>query len=328
MTIAPDDAGEVIKLAEHAVQTKQVQVSHNADGFQVPQGYDEDPAQRSIATAPLVCRDIIQGILAVYTTRPDAFDERERAAVTTLGEVGGLAISYINQQRLLITDAVVELTFRGESVESPMALLSKQLNCTYNLTGFASTGSDSLLEYGTVTAASPEDVLETTEKCNSILDARLLSADDETGSYEFTLSDSLLKTFVDAGRSVTSATANNGELRLTVEVPSGSNISEIATSLTAAYPDMEFVAKRFLDRRVRTPEEFIGSITDRLSEKQQQALKAAHFAGYYEWPRDSTAEEVADSLGISGPTLHNYLRAANRLLIEELFDDTHDRRHY
>lgn len=323
MTIKAADAEEVMKLVERTVRTKRVQVSRDADVFSpLSQKSKETHTRRSIATVPLVCRDTVHGILAVYTSRPDAFGERERTAFATLGEVGGLAITDINQQRLLITDAVVELTFRGKNIESGVVMLSEQLDCRCTLSGFTTASDDTLLAYGTVTDASPEEVLEVARESETMADIRLLSADDETSSYEFTLSDSVLKMFVDAGRSVTSATAKNGEIRLTVEVPSGADISEIVTSLTATYSGMEFVAKRYLDRRVRTAEEFVGSMKDRLSEKQQQALEVASFAGYYEWPRDSTAEEIADSLGVSPPTLHKYLRAGNQSLIEELFDDT------
>jgi len=44
-------------------------------------------------------------------------------------------------------------------------------------------------------------------------------------------------------------------------------------------------------------------------------LEAAFRAGYYDWPRGSTAEELADSLELTGPTLHGHLRKAERTVL-------------
>ncbi|WP_158057679.1 helix-turn-helix domain-containing protein [Halorussus halophilus] len=60
-------------------------------------------------------------------------------------------------------------------------------------------------------------------------------------------------------------------------------------------------------------------MSDQLTDAQRRALRSSYFAGYYEWPRDSTAEEVADSLGISSPTLHQHLRKAHRELLSAFF---------
>ncbi|MEF8778108.1 MAG: helix-turn-helix domain-containing protein, partial [Natronomonas sp.] len=51
----------------------------------------------------------------------------------------------------------------------------------------------------------------------------------------------------------------------------------------------------------------------------------AYFAGYFDWPRGSTAEEGADSMGVSSPTLHNHLRKAERKLLSSFFDHAQDR---
>jgi len=43
--------------------------------------------------------------------------------------------------------------------------------------------------------------------------------------------------------------------------------------------------------------------------------------GYYEWPRDATAEDVAAGLGIASPTLHRHLRTAHRKLAAAEFEE-------
>jgi predicted DNA binding protein len=47
-------------------------------------------------------------------------------------------------------------------------------------------------------------------------------------------------------------------------------------------------------------------------------------AGLFEWPRQSTGQELAERLGISPPTFNQHLRAAERLVFEEVFTDDSD----
>jgi predicted DNA binding protein len=81
------------------------------------------------------------------------------------------------------------------------------------------------------------------------------------------------------------------------------------------------VAKRERERDVRTAGEFRRDLRERLTERQYVALKTALLAEYFRSPRGSTAEEVAESLGISSPTFHAHLRAAERKLVDAFFAD-------
>jgi len=59
-----------------------------------------------------------------------------------------------------------------------------------------------------------------------------------------------------------------------------------------------------------------------LTERQRVALRTAYFAGYFESPRDSTAQEVAAALDVTSPTFHHHIRAAHRKLLGVLLDET------
>ena len=60
---------------------------------------------------------------------------------------------------------------------------------------------------------------------------------------------------------------------------------------------------------------------DGLTDRQHQAVETAYRAGYFEWPRENTAQEVAESMGISSPTLHRHLRKAQNELLTEFLDE-------
>ena len=61
-----------------------------------------------------------------------------------------------------------------------------------------------------------------------------------------------------------------------------------------------------------------------LTDRQYRAMSVALSAGYYDWPRESTAEEVAAAMDISSPTLHEHLRAGERKLLESFMSEVDD----
>jgi predicted DNA binding protein len=61
---------------------------------------------------------------------------------------------------------------------------------------------------------------------------------------------------------------------------------------------------------------------DELTDRQRTALEAAYFSGIFEWPRHSSGEEVAESLGVSSPTFHQHVRAAEKKIFGALLEDS------
>jgi hypothetical protein len=59
-------------------------------------------------------------------------------------------------------------------------------------------------------------------------------------------------------------------------------------------------------------------VLPQLSEKERLVLTAAIGSGYYEYPRRTSATELADKLGYSKSTLIEYLRKAENKVMEEI----------
>ena len=57
-------------------------------------------------------------------------------------------------------------------------------------------------------------------------------------------------------------------------------------------------------------------IDDRLTERQREVFETARQHGYYEWPRGTTADALADELGIAKATLLEHLRKAEAKLLD------------
>jgi predicted DNA binding protein len=112
--------------------------------------------------------------------------------------------------------------------------------------------------------------------------------------------------------------ADAGRARVVAEAPDGADVRSVVEAFTDA-TGAELVAKR------RPGDAGEGrSISASLTEKQREALRTAAAMGYFDWPREHTAEEVADRLGVASATLHYHLRAAQRTLVGAALGATDD----
>ena len=134
----------------------------------------------------------------------------------------------------------------------------------------------------------------------------------------------LLAHLAEQGATVRSLAVDPDGADVTVRLPEGVDVRSFVEACRARYPGTELVARRECepagtgtDGAVRLP----GSPTDR----QREAVLAAHRAGYFEWPRETTGEEIADRLGVSAPTFHQHLRKGLGRMLDALAEDVPDR---
>jgi predicted DNA binding protein len=131
---------------------------------------------------------------------------------------------------------------------------------------------------------------------------------------------SLLHAVTDAGTTLQHAVATPDGSDLVVEAPLDADVRGIVDDIRDTFVDVTFVARRERDREttaIGRPGGLLGDLTDR----QREVVEAAYRAGYFDWPRESTAEEVAGSLGLAGPTLHGHLRKAEATILSALLDE-------
>lgn len=282
-----------------------------------------DQSGKSAIAVPLADRDLVFGALIVCSERPTAFTEREQIAFETLGEITSFSITALENQQLLIADAVVELTLRSSEPEAAFYALADRLDCSCSLDGLTFGQDGNLISYVSLNEASPERVRRATEAIDSIKRCRVVSRTDECQlRLACVLSDGFLSSLVDAGASIRSALADQNEAKVLVEVASAEDVSSALDAVNSVDPSWELVGKRTVDRTAETTQDRYQAVVEKLTDKQLQALKAAYLAGYYEHPRHSTATEIAKMLGITDSTLHEHLQSAQRKLLEEFFDTT------
>lgn len=150
---------------------------------------------------------------------------------------------------------------------------------------------------------------------------------DGENVFEFTTTGaSVPLTLLQRGAKVAAATAENGSAQFVAEVPPKSDVRSIVSAITEAHPTVGFVARREVDRSPRRERNPLDDLEEMLTDRQRSVVQAAYHSGFFEWPRGSTGEEIADSLGISPPTYHEHLRHAQQKVMTELLDAEKRRR--
>jgi len=283
---------------------------------------------QSAIAVPLRYGTTTYGVLGVYATRPDAFSRRERESLETLGVATGFVINAARQRNLLLSDTAVELTFGLSDRADLLVAASGRHDCSLAVEGVVPLAEGSLLCYVGVEGARPDDVLGSITDRDAVADGRVVhetSTEDpfEGGLVEVTVTGaSPVLSLVERGATVRSAEFEAGVGRLVAEVAPDEDVRETVEAIGERFPGTELLAKRDRHRDVETVREFRSSLHERLTDRQQTALRVAYHGGYFQSPRDSTAEELADGLGISSPTLHYHLRSAQRKLVEAFLDES------
>ncbi|WP_435196706.1 bacterio-opsin activator domain-containing protein [Natronomonas sp. EA1] len=280
-----------------------------------------DHGCRAAAAIPLDVGDARYGVLTVYATRAEPFDSEEVTLLRDLGQTIGRAIRAAETRRTLLTDTAVELEFEVTDTNSFFIAMSETLGCRLDLEGIVPLEEDRLLYYITMEGAEPETLSEQAADAAHIETARLLTETENGGVFEFRVTGaSAIMPLVDYGATVSTASADHGVGRLTAEVAPETDTRTVLNGLRALCPSARLVSKRNVDRPTRTGKQFREQLTGRLTDRQLNALRAAYFAGYFEWPRESTAEEIAAPMDISSSTFHFHLRHALEKLLLSFFE--------
>jgi PAS domain S-box-containing protein len=304
--------------AGRAVRTGDVQVANVGDPvFEPWRDRAVTRGLESLLAVPLQHGETVYGALAVYATREDAFTERERTWFDALGRTVGFAIHAAKNRELLFADSVVELEFDVTGSDTMLVETADELGCRLTLDGYVAAGERWVL-YVDVEAADPRAVVEAVAGTDRLEQGRVLG---EAGRVELTVSRSkLLDTVTAAGASLRRVEIGPDNADLLLEAPVSVDVRELVSRLQAAFPETALLSRREPDhdaRRSSRPDDLLGDLTAR----QREALEAAFHAGYFDWPRETTAEAVAESLDLAPPTLHGHLRKAEQTILSGILED-------
>lgn len=308
-----------------AVRTHEPQVNDNISAnppFEPWRQAALERGYRSSIAVPLVYQESLYGVLNLYATESGMFGEMEQAVLAELGETIGYALNAINRKQALVSEQSVELEFRIGDVGGSLLGLADEVDDEFEFRKTIQRADGSVQLFFTVQGVPPDEVTGFAERSADVERVTLVAERDENSLYECTVDRSaFLSTLLDRGAVLQHVSATGTDGRVVVRVPHDTDIRTFAELFAAEYDDASLVARREVDEPIKSQQGFEAEFRDQLTERQEEVLQTAFFAGFFEDPRESTAQEIADILGVSQPTVSRHVRAGERALFSMLFEE-------
>ncbi|WP_255150818.1 bacterio-opsin activator domain-containing protein [Halorarius halobius] len=217
---------------------------------------------------------------------------------------------------------VEELVFDVSAAPFPFVGVSATEDCEILLDRMLPRGDGRYAEFFSVDGVDPHEIVDRADDDERV-DPRVLVDGEGEGFVEFVVEESCpALELAELGAVPRDVVGRHGEGRIVAEVPPHRTASTVAAAFLETYPETELTAKRETERTspVFTSHEFDQLVDERLTDRQREVLEAAYEAGYYERPRETTGEELAERLDIAASTFTQHVRAAERNLLSILYE--------
>ncbi|MFC7138744.1 bacterio-opsin activator domain-containing protein [Halosimplex aquaticum] len=279
----------------------------------------------SAIAIPLTYNDLSYGVLTAFADEPGVLGTVSNDVARELGETIANAINSVETRQALLAETVVEVKLAIREPDDPLSRLARETDCQLEYGGVVPQSDGTIRLFFTARGESAGSIETVADGIPGIRQLRRISdpsADsDGTSRFEMTVSEPTIpSSLVECGAVAQSIELSESEVVATVELPDAVDVRTFLNRLENTYPGTELIARRDTERTDRSQRGFDGLLREELTDRQLEALQTAYLSGYFEWPRERTGEEVAETLDISQPTLNAHLRSAERKLCALLFD--------
>ncbi|MHC3436848.1 bacterio-opsin activator domain-containing protein [Natrialbaceae archaeon A-gly3] len=306
-----------VALSLEALEAKEVRVVRNVldeSSWECRRKEALTYGYQTVIAVPLVDDERGYGALVVHAPQADAISDDEREVLAELGETIGHAIRSAERTRAMLTDDRLELEFECRDPRLLFNRLSRETGSDLELEGTVDREEDRIVLFIDVASQPGKEALGVDDRWETVEEISVVAEREESTLLEVT---GKATPFVEVMREYDArlqrVTASGGETAVTVTVPGRVGTRSLVEAIQERYPQTTLSARR---ETTRSSEPLDARLEDRLTDRQLEALQAAYYSGFFEWPRESTGEDLADSLDVSPPTYHYHLRAAERKLTE------------
>lgn len=276
-------------------------------------------------TVPIATGDTEYGVLVLQSPEDYTVTSSEQCLLQDLGEILALEIRRVHSQRSLAADTVLTLELR--LLEADILGTATTADGDHEMVIEHRIPTDEGHLYYLRVDGDPETVTEQITSVDLVEDCRVVrESDDEMGAgievHTQTDEQTPFDVLIGHGASIQHTTVADGHMEITVEIHPQVGVRKLVEALQNVAPSTELLRKQVEARSGRTVPDVRDELSTELTEKQEAALRLAYARGYYEWPRDSTVDELAESMSITPSSLHYRLRRAHQSVIDTVLVGT------
>jgi PAS domain S-box-containing protein len=321
ITVDPDDERSDGPTGR-AFRTGEIQTVTAVDGDDRYEPWRDRAEQNGVASSaaiPICHEGTTYGTLNVYADRENAFTGRERTVIAQLGDIVGHAIAAAERKQALLSDEVVELQFVVPEVFAD-STRDERLSGRAELQHTVSVAGDDFVVYGSVTEDATEWLRALVEDIPHWESLTVHDGSDGEATFELRLTDPpMLSAIASVGGAVERAVIEDGNYQMTVHVPTSVDVRRVIDPIERAYPTVQLRKRRQITTTPDPAEKVQAEVLTDLTDRQRTALETAFHAGFFEWPRNASGEQVAASLDVAATTFHHHLRKAERKVFAQVF---------
>jgi hypothetical protein len=314
--------GEAALAAASSGETNVVHVESDADRSEVVPRDGHGTEDCWILAVPMSFEDVRYGVLTVCATREDGFEERERTVLEELALTVGHALNSVRWRQSFVGESYVELDvwLPNQFDGSELSIGHRDGDTTVTVEETLPSGTGSVVQYLTVVGQCPASFRSAMAEMKGVESVRKVDDDGDRSRFEVIYDDfPLMSTLVSYGGRIETIHFDLPDLYATVVVPLTVDVRQLVEALHSDRPDLKVGAQRTAHRTRKATAPYEDGLEE-LTARQRAAVLAAFFAGYFSWPRGSTAEEIASTLDVSSPTFHYHLRLAQQKLLSRTLE--------
>ncbi len=272
------------------------------------------------ASFPLTYDDLEYGVLTVRLTDDWTLNDRETVILSALARVVASGINARVTSLMLATDAVVAVDVELDDPSIAPIALTEVLDGRFEYRRSVHRTDDATASLFTVTGVTSTELERAAEELDTV-DLRVLVDRDQDCLVELRSEDDFIEWLSKRGIRAASIEVGEGRARATLEIPQSTSVRSAVEALEERYPGTDTISFHHYDRTGETRQEFAAKLDESLTDRQFSALQRAYLGGYFEWPRPTTGEKLAETMGVSRPTFHEHLRTAELKLCQAFFGE-------
>jgi PAS domain S-box-containing protein len=275
---------------------------------------------RSVVCVPLTYDEYTYGVLAVYAEAGGAFGTLEETVFRELGETIANSINAVETRRGLQADTALELTLAFDAPETFCHRLAAELDCRIVYDGLGTDDSDRTRLFFSAPECQADSVERVLEDLLSVSAYSGVGNEDDGRMFVATITSPTIASRINRhGGRLRSMEATPDGLDTRVELPPETNVREFVSIFREQFGPVELISRQTVERERATIRDHVTSLMTSITERQREVLRTAYLSGFFEWPRESTGEEIAEYLDVSQPTVNRHLRLAQQRLFQQLF---------
>ncbi|WP_254534841.1 bacterio-opsin activator domain-containing protein [Halomarina litorea] len=270
----------------------------------------------SMISVPIVFKDSSYGVLEIYADQATSFSAEEVSILTEVCNFVANALNAIERRQALVLQSNTELEFRIGAVNDVFFRLARHTDCTLDLNSMLPQSDGGWLLYLTVSGCNAEPFQDIITHQVSV--EQVTPLEDDGDLFEVAVSDFEIATVLgEQGAKLHSLQASPDGGHLVVHLPQTADVNSFVERCTSVFSDAELVRRTQVSSK---NSEGVTHLTgDHLTDRQRDVLEVAYRNGFFEWPRESTGEEIANRLDVSPPTFHRHVRIGTHKLLKTIF---------